>query len=440
MFQLNEQRKKQLDVIVQKMIQNKETDGTIQFVVDDFKKKYGEDLSSISKPTKQENKNLIQKFSNVSGKVLGGASDLLYGSSAKTIGTAIASPILSATGKTEEANKLIKENITPVDTAFTALELYPGGGLVGKMLKKIPGGETLAKGVAEHLSSIPKELQAKALEQYKTIFNATSKESKGLVEKVAPTLLKEKKVLPSLEKLGEEAEANLTKYGERINNYISKLPEDIKTNLKPTIDKLEKAKSKYIINGKVVDSQKINAINAVQKTIAQFGKEMPAKDTINLRRVLDESINEAGGFIADKATKYTAKIEKLASNSLRNEIAKDFPDLDKLNQKFSFWSNAKDLVKYTTGKKPTILRKTLASTVGGIVGGSQGEGVTGKLSGVLIGGVIGANAIKFMKSPAWNSVSAITKNKIADNLAKGNFKTVSEIFKKIIVATKNLND
>ena len=53
---LSEQRRTQLDGIVQEMIKNKEPDSNIQFVVDDFKKKYeNEQAPQIDTPKPQEN-------------------------------------------------------------------------------------------------------------------------------------------------------------------------------------------------------------------------------------------------------------------------------------------------------------------------------------------------------------------------------------------------
>ena len=45
-LELNEQQKAKLDNIVAKMVENKESDSDIQFVVDDFKSKYGSPKSN----------------------------------------------------------------------------------------------------------------------------------------------------------------------------------------------------------------------------------------------------------------------------------------------------------------------------------------------------------------------------------------------------------
>lgn len=54
---LSEQRKKQLDEIVGKMVENKETDDNVQFVVDDFKEKYGSEV--VKTEVKEKNVNIL---------------------------------------------------------------------------------------------------------------------------------------------------------------------------------------------------------------------------------------------------------------------------------------------------------------------------------------------------------------------------------------------
>lgn len=60
---LEEKRRKQLDDIVKKMVQNKEDDDTVQFVVDDFKSKY--DVQPV-----QKKESTLEKVGNIAGKGL----------------------------------------------------------------------------------------------------------------------------------------------------------------------------------------------------------------------------------------------------------------------------------------------------------------------------------------------------------------------------------
>jgi hypothetical protein len=406
-----------------------------------------ESQPEVKKP--EPKKTPLQKTANAVDTVMGPVSNFMFGSTGKAVGGLITrgiggakSLIGQATGNAEmkkEGDRLQKVAIpTKTDIAFTFLETYPGGGQISKYLKKLPGGEKIAETIKNGLNKAPEGLREKALEQYASIFNATSQKSKDLVKKVAEPLLKSKEVITSVPKLIDKAKTLSGEAGSGIKKFVSALPDEATATLKPSIDKLEDMKGKYLVAGKVVDQAKINAVEKTQEMLAQFGDVVRAKDTIAIRRILDESVDEAGGFIADKAAKFTAKVEKTASDAIRNELAKDYPDLAKLNKQFNFWDNVKKLAAYTDGKKPTILRRTLAGTVGGIVGASSNEGTGGKIQGAVFGAVIGDRAIAFIKSPAWKSVSAIAKNQIADRLAIGDAKKAAELIKRAMIGLTNL--
>lgn len=405
-------------------------------------------------PTVFSNNTLAGKAINTVAKAGQGAANFLFGSTSKTVGSLIGSGVESArnaiVSPEKQTHAFVDEHAMPkmltgqsgthtaADIAFTGLELYPGGGALRSVVEKIPGGVKIAEGIASHLKMIPDNLKERAVKQYASLFKATSKESKGLVKKVVPTLLESNKIITSTKKLAEQAGEKLSESGSKINELVSNLSPKIKINLKPAVNTLEKMKSNYMVAGKVADQSKINAIENVQKTISNFGNSLAAKDTIKLRRILDESVNDAGGFIADKASKFTAKVEKAASDSLRSAIAKKSPDLDAANKAYSLWSNVKKLASYTEGKQSGIVRQGISGGIGAtIVGIETPGGVGNKLGGAAIGGVLGAKAIEFIKSPAWKSVSAITKNKIADNLAKGSKSEIINIFKKLGIGAKN---
>lgn len=385
------------------------------------------------------------------------ASNLLFGSTGKTVGSLLGSSVESAkqlvTGKYEEGKFITKEgtpkmmlkddgelrNKTSVgaDIAFTTLELMPGGGQLTKELSKIPGGAKVIDGIVNALKSVPTHLKEDAIKQYASIFRATSKEAKGLAEKVVPKLLDNKQIITSADALAEKAINKLSPLGSKIDNVIDNLPDDAKIEITKTLDTLENLKSKYIVSGKVIDNTKVNAIENVKNTLSQFGDKIPSQDFIQIRRILDESISEAGGFIADKATKFVAKVEKVAAGSMRNELAKEIPDLNVLNPQYSFWSNVKKLASITSNKTSPILRRTAGSGVGGTIGALQGDSLSDRVTGAALGAFLGNKAIEFIQSPAWKSVSAITKSQIADSLAKGDLKKSGEIIKRLITTTKN---
>jgi hypothetical protein len=418
--------------------------------------KQGEiNIVSSDNKTSAPKSGIVDKVLNAGQK----ASNFLFGSTGKMVGSLLGSAVESAkqlaTGKNEEGAFITKEGTPKVflnegqlrnrgsvatDIAFTGLELMPGGMELTKTLSKIPGGAKVIDGIVNAFKSVPNHLKEDAIKQYASIFRATSKESKGLVEKVVPNLLDNKQVITSADSLAEKAGQKLAPIGEKINKVIDNIPDDKKVDISETINRLEQMKSKYIVSGKVIDNTKVNAIENVKNTLSQFGDKIPAQDFIQIRRILDESIDEAGGFIADKATKFIAKVEKTAAGSMRNELAKEIPDLNVLNPQYSFWSNVKKLASNTAKKSSPILRRTAGSGVGGTIGALQGDSLESRITGAALGALLGNKAIEFIQSPAWKSVSAITKSELADYLAKGDIKKSGEVIRRLITTTKNYGE
>lgn len=408
-------------------------------------------LDSMKQPAPKK-KNVIDKITGFGSK----ASDFLFGSTAKTVGSLlgtgyesardlIGKPVQNRAFTTETGQSKYLESKTgagqAVDIAFTTLELAPGGGVISKALKKLPGGNVVAKAINESIGSLPTKLKAQALEQYKSIFRATSKESKDLAKKVSPRLLERGQVIKSIDTLKDTASQKLVSIGSRIEQAIDKLPKNIKIEIGGAVNKLDSLRNRYIVNGKIVNEAKVKAIDSTKNLIARFGKEIDFQDARKLRQILDETISEAKGFTADAATKFSARVEKILADNIRDEISRQSPRLSVLNSKYNLWSNVKKLAGYTAEKaKGQVLRRTSGGLLGGTIGALQGEGLSGKITGATIGALLGNNAIKYINSPTWKSVSAITKNRIADNIAKGNFKTVQEIFKRLIIGGKNKLD
>lgn len=80
-MELEEEKRKQLDGIVQNMIQNRESDGNIQLVVEDFKNKYGT-IGTITKGAPWWMRNIVKPTMEYGGLAGGGAVSLLAGPAA----------------------------------------------------------------------------------------------------------------------------------------------------------------------------------------------------------------------------------------------------------------------------------------------------------------------------------------------------------------------
>ena len=409
------------------------------------------DFQDVSKPVlPQAKKSVLGKISSGIQKGMDTASNFAFGTFGKTTGGLITQGIASgaqllgqATGNekaTEFGQKLEKQlgsqgfQPTASDIAFQSLELYPGGGKISEALSKLPGG----KQVIEHISSLPDTLKKSAIEQYSKVFNATSKEAKSLVKETVPKLLEKKVTFSSPANLAEKAESMATEYGGKIGEYFKNLPTDAKEATQPILDKLNVFKNQYIVDGKVMRPEAVQATENVMSKISQFGKDISTENARKVRQILDEHFDVSKGI--DDISTYTKKAERAGANAIRAEFAKTRPDLDKLNKEFNLWQNVKDLATYSAEKaKGRVVGSGLGSLIGGATGYNKG-GIIGGIEGATIGGILGDKAIKLMRSPGWNTVSAVLKNNLADALAKGDKKTIEMLITKITSGSKNIFD
>ena len=117
-----------------------------------------------------------------------------------------------------------------------------------------------------------------------------------------------------------------------------------------------------------------------------------------------------------------------------SELAKEFPDIAKLNAEYNFWSNVKDVTE------ATILR---TKGQGEPLGRQIGEGA-GLIAGAVLGGlgkaVTGLLSLHFLKaavtSPIWRNTSGIVRQNIADLLASGQTEKVLDILGRIAIGTE----
>jgi len=409
------------------------SDGTIQGAISNPDTKDAATKAVLSHATSLGTK-LANGLSAVSGgisSVMNPLSNFVAGSTGKAVGGLITSGIGAgeslygtATGNKDlEAKGNVLSSIgqaqaTPGNIVFSALEMYPGGEILTKSLSKIP---VVGEKIATLLSKLPEAMKAKQIEKYSKIFNATSKDSKALVEKVVPDLIKQGQVFANPANLANKAEGLATKYGGEIDNFISKLPDTAKTTIKPALDALEKMKSEAAPAGKILDEAKHNAASKVQSLLAQYGDKISSKDTIEIRRVLDgmARAGKSGVMVSEKLSSQAADA---GANAIRNELAKQYPKLADINAKFTLWKGVQDLADYTSKKSKGVLERGVGAALGGAAGFELGQGILGKTGGTIAGIGLGAYGgkvfVNMIKSPAWRSLSSVTKYKLADEMMK----------------------
>lgn len=360
----------------------------------------------------------IKSIANAFGMVMDPASNFLYGSTSRTVGGAIVEGIKGVQELTTGKSNIPEQKAPSYgDIAFTALELYPGGGFVSNALRKVKGGEK----ILSYISKLPENAKKKAIEKYSSIFKATSKESRALLEKTAGGLVERGQLVGSVGGLAEKAEGLSTLYGKKIDDYFKKLPADAKEQTRPIIDKLVELGNKYIVDGVVQNKPAVEAIKSTMENITKLGNEVSSGAFRKLRQIWDEHYDVTKQSV-DDISAYTKKAQMAGADAIREEFAKTRPDLDKINKEFNFWSNVQKLGEYTASKSKGVLSAGIGATVGGIMGAESGQGVFNKIGGagvgIVVGSFLGKNAIEFMKSPAWKSASSVAKYKLADAIMK----------------------
>lgn len=379
---------------------------------------------------------LFDKTSKAFESVLKPASDFMTGSLSKTIGTAISAPILEFQGKHQQAEKLKKENITPGNIAFTALEMYPGGGFVTSALKKVPGGNAIAKILTEH---VPEGLREQAVKQYSEALGATTKELKAKTAKVSPELLK-RGVSGGLQSLKSGAEQKLISAGDAIKKAGDNIPLFSKSKVKPLVDRANTLRQSYIVDGKVFDEGAVKAIDDAVTKITQYGKEIPDTSLLKIRRLLDRSVAVANkNFTKDEGLSLSTEVNQSIANSIRGLLNTKHPKLGAANKEFSLWSDVSKIVDATLERRSTQ-GSGLTRFVGPLLGAGAGAAATGDVVKGAVAYFATDAAIKLFQSPAYKTISSVNKNKLADYIASGKIKEATLLTSKLLNGLKNLSN
>lgn len=389
------------------------------------------DEEEMPTPPAKAPDDLLTKASNFTDKTFGKASQILFGSTSKTVGSMIASTIKEVQEKPEEAEKLRKENITPGNIAWTAIELYPGGGFVTKALKKLPGGEVIAKS----LLKLPEGLKKQAIKQYSEALGATTKELKSITGKVVPELL-DRGISGGLEKIEKISEVGVEEGSKLIKLAESKIPEAAKQKVAPLLEKASKLRNRYIIEGKVLDQSAVDAVDKVVESISQFGHEIPDNTLLKIRRVLDRSVSLANkNFTKDEGLSLATEAKEGIANTIRGILNDRYKDLGKANKEFNLWNNTGKIVQATLERRSSQtggISKQIIPAIFGGVGLAGGGGIP-----AIIGYFGSQKALQLLNSPAYKTLSAVQKNKLANYLISGKIKSATLYTAKLLDYIKN---
>lgn len=268
-------------------------------------------------------------------------------------------------------------------------------------------------------------LRAKSEAQYARTLAPTTKGNKVRTADVVPGLIERGQTAGTLKGLQNTAAGHIQAMGDAIGTAWENLPPDAKIPAESITNALDKAAEAHYVDGSrgkvlmgpVAESavKNIGQLKEVLESVAEKNPEtgaleIPASRARQVRQYFDQVSQQAGRFEGKSLADQSAGAAHAeAADAIRGELAKQFPDIAVLNKEYSFW---KDVHRVVTD---TIERKT-----------GQGKPLGVQLAeagGFVKGGVLGKEAMgqltQAMRSPAWQTVNAVAKDRLANALARG---------------------
>lgn len=313
------------------------------------------------------------------------------------------------------------------------------GGDTGAMRDAALTGGALSAGagvVAAGLKPLANALRKSAVAQYGRALNPTKEATKFLAkEDVVPGLIERGVVSRTVEGLQQKAAQRVAQLGKQIGDEWASLPAGTKVEADAIFARLEDAIAPHTVMtsaGKRIAKDDvartaISNLEGLQSTLLDVAETNPATGKLevpvdklrDLRQYWDNYAARAGryhGKTLAEASK--AEGQGLAADAIRAELGKDFPSIAAINKEFSFWKNASKVAE-ETAQRQVGQSKGLVRRVAGVAGAATGFGIAG-VEGAVIGKVALDQLEKLVSSTAWNTVSAVTKDRLAKALASGN--------------------
>lgn len=389
----------------------------------------------------------LEKASDASEATFGRAADFLFGTAGAAVGGVIGAGVEATkelvTGKSSERRittafeeRLGVSEDQPTPTAgktfatagLAALELYPGGGFVKAGLKKI-GGFVMPEMVAKVVSNIPKTLQSAAVKQYSEALGATKEFLKGQTARVVPELLEKKVTALTQSGLLSKAVAQRDVAWGELEKVLEKIPNGTQIKTSAILDTLEDFKSGVIVKGTniVAEPAVIKRVDEIKAIVEQLGDNVSFESIRSLRQIWDKAVAESKGFVLTPKEGSKLAVKKAATNSIRSELSKEFPELAKVNAEYSLWRGVEDILTETVKRKSTQsgrLGQNIATGFGASVGAA-----TGGLQNAFFVGAVARQVAKLFNSTGWKTVSAVQKKKLADAITGGNSEQAISIMK-----------
>jgi hypothetical protein len=285
--------------------------------------------------------------------------------------------------------------LTPGQAVMGAAEVLTAGpsGTLKAFAK--PAGKLIS--TVDKFTGIGNALRGSAVKSVEQVLTpgGGSKPIKQKAAKIAGELL-DRGVTKTTAGLKRYAKEGMQEAGRQFDE-LGKLPGRIK--VAPVLKAFDTAKNALVMEGKIVDQVGYRALEEVSKVISQYGDDMAAETMRGIKQIFDDKIAKAGkGFGLTLADTDLLTARKIGANSIRELLAKQFPDVAEVNKSFSFFKNLDEVLEATKGRKTghTGLAKkgvgafvmskvlkpfgTTAEAAGAVMGGALADTVTGTLA------------------------------------------------------------
>ena len=301
------------------------------------------------------------------------------------------------------------------------------------------------------------ELEKEAIWEVEQFLKPTKIATKDITKRITPELIRRLKSwelkAADREVLQAQAKEQIGLVWEEIGDFIKKWKVKWEVRLDSLIDTLAKADDKLRLDGQVLPGNEA-AVNFINKQVDflaklewRYGVNLPANKQVELRRLYDVVFDKT--ITRDKITKFQDDIQVKLADNLRKELAKNNPELDKLNKDFAFakWLDTvlEDTIQRTTGQAPVWLITTLQAGQQGWIGAAVWGAVWASVWGVpwaavwaILWGTAWAKLAKVVWNPKYKLVSAKKKSELADAIVSGNQTKIDKILNSIIIG-QNIN-
>jgi hypothetical protein len=363
-----------------------------------------------------------------------GIATMLSGAAGKIPG-AIGSLYRSATGAASVG--------MGVKGAYDAATSDPMSGDPAEVSKFLQGASMAAGGAAGALASgtpsanavldrLPEKMRGKAIETYQKTLNPTKERTKYLAEKRTPEMLNRKIRFDSPKALAEGATEQARVNTKTLNDIYDNLPSSRESQTKPMLEAMDRYIQQFqdvAPDGSIIDidPHAVAAANSLKETLAQYGDTISPKSMRRVRQIYDDSVARSGGYegksLAD-GSMLEAKREM--ASAIREQLAKDNPEIAPINSEINFWLDVQKIAKETARRRvgqqgglTVDMAKRTGQVIGAGAGGAVG-GLPGAGAGAYIGGEAAAHLARLTRSPRWRTLSAVTRNELANSIAAGN--------------------